>query len=81
MANVKASKKAVRQTAVRTERNRARKSRVRTFLKKVDDAILAGKNLGREGPALVAVDTARIDIVAARDVLGQSFAEGSHASR
>ena len=43
MANVKASKKAVRQTAVRTERNRARKSRVRTFLKKVDDAILAGK--------------------------------------
>ena len=43
MANVKASKKAVRQTIVRTERNRARKSRVKTFLKKVDDAILAGK--------------------------------------
>lgn len=43
MANVKASKKATRQTVVRTERNRARKSRVRTFLKKVDDAILAGK--------------------------------------
>jgi small subunit ribosomal protein S20 len=43
MANVKASKKAVRQTIVRTERNRARKSRVKTFLKKVDEAILAGK--------------------------------------
>jgi small subunit ribosomal protein S20 len=43
MANVKASKKAVRQTIVRTERNRARKSKVRTFLKKVDEAILAGK--------------------------------------
>lgn len=43
MANVKASKKALRQTIVRTERNRARKSKVRTFLKKVDEAILAGK--------------------------------------
>lgn len=43
MANVKAAKKAVRQTLVRTERNRARKSRVRTFLKKVEEAILASK--------------------------------------
>lgn len=43
MANVKAAKKAARQTIVRTERNRARKSRVRTFLKKVEEAIEAGK--------------------------------------
>lgn len=43
MANVKAAKKAIRQTKVRTERNRARKSRVKTFLKKVEEAIQAGK--------------------------------------
>ena len=43
MANVKAAKKAVRQTAVRTERNRMRKTRVKTFLKKVEEAILTGK--------------------------------------
>lgn len=61
MANVKAAKKAIRQTKVRTERNRARKSRVKTFLKKVEVAIAAGK----KGPANEALRTAESEYMRA----------------
>ena len=42
MANTKSAKKAVRQIARRTEVNKARRSRMRTFLRKVEEAIAAG---------------------------------------
>lgn len=42
MANIKSAKKRALQTVVRTERNAARKSRVRTFVRKLQDAIKAG---------------------------------------
>jgi small subunit ribosomal protein S20 len=42
MANTASARKRIRQTAKRTERNRARKSRVRTFLRKVEAAISGG---------------------------------------
>lgn len=42
MAQHKQAKKRIRQTARRTEVNRARRSRVRTFIKKVESAINAG---------------------------------------
>lgn len=42
MANIKSAKKRVTQTLVRTARNKSRMSRVRTFLKAVDQEILAG---------------------------------------
>ncbi len=42
MANNASARKRIRQTAVRTERNAARKSRMRTFLKKVETAIAHG---------------------------------------
>jgi small subunit ribosomal protein S20 len=42
MANTASARKRVRQTAKRTERNRARKSRMRTFVKKVETAIAGG---------------------------------------
>ena len=42
MANTKSAKKAVRQTARRTEINKARRSRVRSFVRKVEEAIAAG---------------------------------------
>ena len=42
MANNASARKRIRQTAVRTERNAARKSRMRTFLKKVEVAIASG---------------------------------------
>ncbi|MFT6774194.1 MAG: small subunit ribosomal protein S20 [Paracoccaceae bacterium] len=42
MANSPSARKRVRQTERRTEVNRARRSRIRTFLKKVELAIAAG---------------------------------------
>jgi len=42
MPNIESAKKRVRRTVRRTEINRARVSRVRTYLKKVEIAIAAG---------------------------------------
>lgn len=42
MAHTKSAQKRIRQTEVRTERNRAAKSRIRTLRKKVSEAISSG---------------------------------------
>jgi small subunit ribosomal protein S20 len=42
MANTASARKRIRQTLRRTARNRARKSRMRTFIKKVEAAIASG---------------------------------------
>lgn len=42
MANNASARKRIRQTATRTARNTARKSRMRTFVKKVETAIASG---------------------------------------
>ncbi len=42
MPNTRAAKRAVREIARRTEINKARKSRVRTFIRRVNDAVAAG---------------------------------------
>lgn len=42
MANTASARKRIRQTVRRTERNRARRSRVRTFVTKVETAIAGG---------------------------------------
>ena len=42
MAHHKSAKKRIRQTAKRTEINRARRGRIRTFIKRVEAAIDAG---------------------------------------
>jgi small subunit ribosomal protein S20 len=42
MANHKSAEKRIRQTATRTAVNRARESRIRTFLKKVEVALEGG---------------------------------------
>jgi small subunit ribosomal protein S20 len=51
MANTASARKRNRQTKRRTERNQARKSRMRTFVKKVEMAI-AGGNKDAAGQAL-----------------------------
>jgi small subunit ribosomal protein S20 len=49
VAHHKSARKRIRQTQRRTAVNRARMSRVRTFLKKVEQAIAAGdKDVARE---------------------------------
>ena len=42
MANTASARKRIRQTERRTERNQARKSRMRTFVKKVETALASG---------------------------------------
>jgi small subunit ribosomal protein S20 len=42
MANTASARKRIRQTATRTARNNARKSRMRTFVKKVEAALASG---------------------------------------
>jgi len=42
MANTASARKRIRQTATRNERNRARRSRVGTFLTKVEKALTGG---------------------------------------
>jgi small subunit ribosomal protein S20 len=51
MANTASARKRNRQTKRRTERNQARKSRMRTFVKKVETAIASG-NKEAAGEAL-----------------------------
>ena len=51
MANTASARKRNRQTKRRTERNQARKSRMRTFVKKVEVAIASG-NKDAAGEAL-----------------------------
>ncbi len=42
MANTKSAKKAARQTVKRTERNKSRRTQLRSSVRKVEDAIAAG---------------------------------------
>ena len=42
MANTPSAKKRVRQLARKTEVNKARRSRIKTFIKKVEDSISSG---------------------------------------
>lgn len=42
MANTPSAKKATRKIAARTEVNKARRSRMRTFLRKVEEALASG---------------------------------------
>lgn len=57
MANTKSAKKATRKIARRTEVNKARRSRMRTALRNVDDAIAAGDKATAQA-ALVAAEPA-----------------------
>lgn len=44
MANTPSAKKRVRQLERKTEVNKARRSRIKTFIKKVEESILAGNS-------------------------------------
>jgi small subunit ribosomal protein S20 len=55
MANTSSAKKMTRKIEARTEMNRARRSRVRTFLRKVEEAIASGDQ-GAAKAALAAAE-------------------------
>ncbi|MGO9429752.1 30S ribosomal protein S20 [Rhodoblastus sp.] len=54
MANTKSAKKAVRQIARRTAVNRQRRSKMRTFVRKVEEAILSGDQTAAQTALCVA---------------------------
>ena len=59
MANTPSAKKRVRQIARRTEVNKSRRSRIRTFIRKVEEAIASGD----QGAALSALKAAQPEIM------------------
>ena len=61
MANTRSAKKATRRIAARTRVNRNRRSRVRSFLRKVEEAIAAGDKQG----AMAALKAAQPEIMRA----------------
>jgi small subunit ribosomal protein S20 len=61
MANTKSAKKAARKIARRTEVNKARRSRMRTFVSSVEEAIASGD----KGKALDALRKAEPEIIRA----------------
>ncbi|MCX7374241.1 MAG: 30S ribosomal protein S20 [Alphaproteobacteria bacterium] len=63
MANNASARKRIRQTAKRTERNRARRSRMRGFLRKVELAIASGN----KAEAVAALQAAQPELQRAAD--------------
>ena len=61
MANTSSAKKATRKIAARTEVNKSRRSRMRTFIRKVEEAIKGGSH----SDALAALKAAEPEIVRA----------------
>jgi small subunit ribosomal protein S20 len=61
MANTSSAKKATRKIAARTEVNKSRRSRMRTFVRKVEEAITAGDH----SKAVEALKAAEPEIVRA----------------
>jgi small subunit ribosomal protein S20 len=61
MANTKSAKKATRKIERRTEVNKARRSRMRSFVRKVEEAI----GTGDKGAALAALQAAEPEIMRA----------------
>lgn len=59
MANTKSAKKMVRKIARRTEVNKSRKSRIRTFVRKVEEAVASGD----KGAATTALKAAEPEIM------------------
>jgi len=65
MANTPQSKKRARQAERRTDINKARRSRIRTFLRKLEDAITAGN-----------ADAAQAALLAAQPELDRGVTKG-----
>ena len=66
MANIKSAKKRVLTSQVRADRNKAVKSRVKTYIKKVDAAVAAGDKAAAQAALLAA--TTEIDKAATKGV-------------
>ncbi len=66
MANIKSAKKRIKVIATKTERNKAIKSEVKTYIKKVEAAV-AAKDAAAAKEALV-VTTKKIEMAASKGI-------------
>ncbi|WP_196260375.1 30S ribosomal protein S20 [Pelagibacterium limicola] len=73
MANTPSAKKATRKIEARTAINTARRSRVRTFLRKVEEAIAAGKK--DEAVAALKVAESELQRAAGKGVFHKNLAD------
>lgn len=72
MANTSSAKKAVRKIAARTQVNKSRRSRMRTYLRKVEEAIESGKQ--EEAFAALRAAEPEIQRAAGRGILHRNTA-------
>ena len=72
MANNSSAKKAVRKIAARTAVNKSRRSRMRTYLRKVEEAIVSGKH--SDAAAALSVAEPEIQRAASKGVLHRNTA-------
>lgn len=66
MANIKSAKKRIKVIATKTERNKAIKSEVKTYIKKVEAAVAAKDAAAAKSALLIA--TKKIDMAASKGV-------------
>ena len=71
MANVKSAKKRIKVIAVKTARNKARKSNLKTTLKKADAALTAKSG---DSAAAVRLAIKKVDQAAARNIIHKNAA-------
>lgn len=74
MANTRSAKKAARQTVRRTAVNKARRSRVRTYVRKVEDALASGD-------AVAAAEAFKLAEPELMRAVGKGVIHGNTASR
>ena len=72
LANIKSAKKRVSTSQVRAERNKALKSRVKTYIKKVEAAVAAGDKAAAQAALLAA--TSEIDKATSKGVYHKNTA-------
>ena len=72
MANIKSAKKRVITSQVRADRNKAIKSKVKTYIKKVDAAVAAGDKAAAQAALLAA--TSEIDKATSKGVYHKNYA-------
>ena len=79
MANIKSAKKRVITSQVRADRNKAIKSKVKTYIKKVDAAVAAGDKAAAESALPVAI--AEISKAASKGIFHKNTAARNKAIR
>ena len=72
MANIKSAKKRIKVTKTKTERNKAQKSKIKMFVKKIDQLVKSGNKA--EADKILVEATKAIDMAASKGVFHKNTA-------